>query len=211
VLDPHAGAGIYDLSSPEASRSGEWRTGIGRLIAAPLAAEARALLAPYLDAVKDRSGGGALKIYPGDLSRLADAGTCVLRQQDRLIACEFEPNAAAALGRALRGDRRSKAIAIDGWTALNAYLPPKERRGLVLIDPAFEHAADFSRLVLALEGAQRKWASGIYLAWYPIKEGAASASSAKRVCRSCKTKVLRAELDVTAPRNDAGNRLRAAG
>ena len=77
----------------------------------------------------------------------------LLRAQDRLTACELEPNAAAALARRLRGDRRSKAIAIDGWTALNAYVPPKERRGLVLIDPPFEDAGDFPRLAHALEAA----------------------------------------------------------
>src|SRR5436190_1035141 len=83
----------------------------------------------------------------------------------RLIACELEPNAAAARKRNLAADKRSKALAIDGWTALNAYVPPKERRGLVLVDPAFEDAADFSRLPDALETAHRKWTSGIYLAW----------------------------------------------
>src|SRR5262249_14911286 len=80
--------------------------------------------------------------------------------------CELEPNAAAALARNLAGDRCSKAVAIDGWTALNAYVPPKERRGLVLVDPAFEDAGDFARLAQALAAAHRKWASGTYLAWY---------------------------------------------
>ena len=144
VLDTHAGAGSYDLFGAEASRSGEWRAGIGRLNAAPLAADVRALLAPYLEAVMARNGAGPLAVYPGS-PVLARA---FLRPQDRLTACELEPNAAAALGRQLDGDRRSKAIAIDGWTALNAYLPPKERRGLVLVDPSFEDAGDFQRLAL---------------------------------------------------------------
>ena len=73
-----------------------------------------------------------------------------------------------------RGDRRAKAIAIDGWTALNAYVPPKERRGLVLIDPPFEQPGDFARLARALEAAHRKWPGGIYLLWYPIKERAST-------------------------------------
>ena len=92
----------------------------------------------------------------------------LLRRQDRLIACELEPKAAAALGRNLR-DPRVKALRIDGWTALAAYLPPKERRGLVLIDPPYEQDSDFGRLPSALAEAQRKWATGIYLLWYPIK------------------------------------------
>src|SRR5581483_2492692 len=106
-----------------------------------------------------------------------------LRAQDRLTACELEPNAAAALAHYLAGDRRSKALAIDGWTALNAYLPPKERRGLVLVDPPFEDAGDFPRLLQALAGAHRKWASGTYLAWYPIKERAASDALARQLSR----------------------------
>src|SRR5262245_26048609 len=121
VIDTHAGAGRYDLGGEEAQRSGEWRDGIERLVRAPIAARARALLAPYLDVVAACNGAGRLTAYPGSPA-LARA---FLRAQDRLIACELEPNAAAALARNLAGDRRSKALAIDGWTALNAYVPPK--------------------------------------------------------------------------------------
>src|SRR5262249_11042509 len=130
VIDTHAGAGRYDLTAAEAQRSGEWREGIDRLVPAPIAARERALLAPHLGAVAAGNGGGRLTTYPGSPA-LARA---FLRAQDRLVACELEPNAAAALARNLAGDRRSKALAIDGWTALNAYVPPKERRGLVLVD-----------------------------------------------------------------------------
>jgi 23S rRNA (adenine2030-N6)-methyltransferase len=207
VLDTHAGAGRYNLLGAEASRSGEWRAGIGRLIGAPLPAAARALLAPYLDAVLALNA-GALATYPGS-PLLARA---FLRPQDRLVACELEPKAAAALDRRLRGDRRSKAVAIDGWTALNAYLPPKERRGLVLVDPAFEDAGDFARIALALEAAQRKWATGIYLAWYPIKERAAPAALARSLQRRGRAKMLRAELNIAGPGSQgAAGRLGACG
>ena len=117
VIDTHAGAGRYDLAAEEAQRSGEWREGIDRLVRAPIAARERALLAPYLDAVAACNGAGRLTTYPGSPA-LARA---FLRAQDRLVACELEPNAAAALARNLAGDRRSKAVTIDGWTALNAY------------------------------------------------------------------------------------------
>ena len=146
-LDTHAGAGLYDLAGAEASRSGEWRDGIGRLLAAPIAADARSLLAPYLDAVAAFNGAGGISVYPGSPALVQ----AFLRPQDRLIACELEPSAASALARQLAGDRRSKAVAIDGWTALNAYVPPKERRGLVLIDPPFEDAGDFPRLARMLQ------------------------------------------------------------
>jgi 23S rRNA (adenine2030-N6)-methyltransferase len=208
VIDTHAGAGRYDLHGPEAARSGEWREGIGRLLAAPLAEPARELLAPYLDAVAalnpasfpGAKSPGALSAYPGSPALVR----AFLRPQDRLIACELEPNAAAALARYLHGDRRSKAVAIDGWTALNAYVPPPERRGLVLIDPPFEDAGDFPRLAHALAAAHRKWASGSYLVWYPIKERKAPDAMTRQLGRSGIAKVLRVELDVAAPARRPG-------
>ena len=145
-----------------------------------------ALLAPYLDAVAALNPDGKLRAYPGS-PLIAQS---LLRPQDRLIACELEPRAAASLAAALRGDARAKALAIDGWTALGAYVPPKERRGLVLVDPPFEDAADFMRLSGALAAAHRKWPTGIYMLWYPIKERAApdalgAAAAAARHRRRC--------------------------
>jgi 23S rRNA (adenine2030-N6)-methyltransferase len=200
VIDTHAGAGRYDLAGPEAGRSLEWREGIQRLIAAPVAAAAGALLAPYLDAVAAINPAGQLATYPGSPA----LALAFLRTQDRLTACELEPHAAAALARDLGGDRRSKAVAIDGWTALHAYVPPKERRGLVLVDPSFEDADEFPRLAETLETAHRKWASGIFLLWYPIKERAAPDALARRLRRSGIPKVLRAELSVRRERGRLG-------
>ncbi len=176
VLDIHAGAGHYDLTGKEAQRSGEWRDGIARLAGASIAAPARALLAPYLDAVAACNPEGRLTT----------------------IACELEPSAAAALARHVAGDRCSKALTIDGWTALNAYVPPKERRGLVLVDPAYEDAGDFARLPATLAAAYRKWASGTYLVWYPIKDRTAPDALARRLRNSAIPKILRAELSITA-------------
>jgi 23S rRNA (adenine2030-N6)-methyltransferase len=205
VIDTHAGAGRYDLNGPEAARSLEWREGIERLVTASIGAQARILLAPYLDVVAACNGGGGLTSYPGSPAIVR----AFLRPQDRLLACELEASAAAALARYLAGDRRSKALSIDGWTALHAYVPPKERRGLVLADPSFEDAGDFVRLGQALEAAHRKWANGIYLAWYPIKERAGPDALARRLRRSGIAKILRAELSLAAPRAD--NRLGACG
>ena len=172
---------------------------------APVPEAARSLLAPYLDAVAALNGAGELTVYPGSPALVQ----AFLRTQDRLIACELEPNAAAALARNLGGDRRSKAIAIDGWTALNAYVPPKERRGLVLVDPPFEQPDDFVRLARGLEAAHRKWAGGTYLLWYPIKERSAPDALAQRLRRAGIAKILRAEFAVTPSRDD--NRLGACG
>jgi 23S rRNA (adenine2030-N6)-methyltransferase len=205
VLDTHAGVGLYDLVGPEASRSPEWREGIGRLFDAPIAEPARTLLAPYLDAVAALNPAGRLTTYPGSPALVL----ALLRPQDRLIACELEPKAAAALARNLARDRRSKALALDGWTALNAYVPPKERRGLVLIDPPFEDEGDFPRLAQGLESAHRKWPGGSYLLWYPIKERSAPDALARRLRRSGIAKILRAEISIAAA--PGSNRLGACG
>jgi 23S rRNA (adenine2030-N6)-methyltransferase len=205
VIDTHAGAGRYDLTGEEASRGGEWREGIGRVVAASFSRSARDLLAPYLDAVAACGSDGKLAAYPGSPALVR----ALLRPQDRLVACELEPMAAAALVRELARDLRCKALAIDGWTALNAYVPPKERRGLVLIDPPFEEVAEFARLVQGVEAAHRKWATGIYLLWYPIKERDGPDVLARRLRRSGLSKILRVELSVPIPRGSS--RLGACG
>jgi len=197
VIDTHAGAGLYDLRGPEGTRSPEWRDGIERLLAAPIASAARALLAPYLDVVSVLNPGEALAAYPGS-PLLARA---LLRSQDRLVACEIEPTASAALAHHLGRDRRAKSVAIDGWTALNAYLPPPERRGVVLIDPPFEAMDEFARLGQALEAAHRKWATGIFLLWYPSQGRQDSEMLARRLRRSAIPKVLRLEVEFTSQRD----------
>jgi 23S rRNA (adenine2030-N6)-methyltransferase len=200
VIDTHAGAGRYDLLAPEPSRGGEWHEGIERVWQAGPRQGAGALLAPYLDAVAALNPDGKLRAYPGSPLIVKH----LLRPQDRLIACELEPRSAASLAAALRGDARAKAVAIDGWTALGAYVPPKERRGLVLIDPSFEEAADFMRLSSALAAAHRKWPTGIYLLWYPIKERGAPDALARRLRRLAVQNVLRCELTLGPPRAEAG-------
>src|ERR1700674_234654 len=199
VIDSHGGAGLYDLTGDEASRGGEWRGGIERLRLAALAPHERELFAPYLDTVAAFNAGGGLSTYPGS-PMIARAW---LRADDRLIACEIEPEAAAALGANLRGERRAKAVCVDGWTALAAYVPPKERRGVVLIDPPFEELEDFARLAERLTTAHRKWPTGIYGLWYPIKDGPEPERLARQLRRLRLAKVLRAELRLAPPRPGA--------
>src|SRR3954468_8592322 len=196
IIDTHAGAGLYDLAGPEASRTGEWREGVGRLLGAKLDPAARDLLGPYLDAIAAFNA-GPLKVYPGSPVLLQQW----LRPQDRLVACEKEPNAARALMARLRADRRAKAVAIDGYTALNAYVPPKERRGLVLVDPPFEQPDEFERLARALAAAHRKWPTGIYALWYPIKNLRETAAFARSIAASGIARVLRAELTLARAAN----------
>lgn len=199
VIDTHAGAGLYDLAGPEASRGGEWHEGIERLMATPLATPVAALLAPYLEVVAALNERGRLKTYPGSPA----FARAWLRPQDRLIACEIEPKAGAALRQNLRGDIRIKTLEIDGWTALGAYVPPKERRGLILVDPPFEQDGDFFRLAHGLAAAHRKWATGIYALWYPIKGRSEPDAFAKAIRRLGIGKILRAELMVAPPSDPA--------
>lgn len=205
VIDTHAGAGLYDLTSDEAQRGGEWEQGIGRLVAATLPRDAEALLARYIEVIWSHNPSGRLRTYPGS-PLLAQS---LLRRQDRLIACELEPKAAIALRRSLGNDNRAKALEIDGWIALEAYVPPVERRGIVLIDPAFEQADDYSWLATGLAEAHRKWASGIYALWYPIKGRPEPDALAKRLGRLNILKLLRAEM-VVSPLSDP-SRLNGCG
>lgn len=194
VIDTHAGAGLYDLTSAEASRGGEWHEGIERLMAAQLLPPVAKLLAPYLEVIGALNERGRLAVYPGSPALVR----AWLRPQDRLIACELEPKAATALARHLQGDARIKTLELDGWTALTAYVPPPERRGLVLVDPPFEEDADFHRLSHGLGEAHRKWATGIFALWYPIKGRGEPDALAKRLRRLDIPKILRAEVTVTS-------------
>lgn len=179
VIDIHAGAGLYDLDSDEAHRSGEWLTGIARLMQARLSNETAALTKPYLDIVRAFNPKGELRAYPG--SPLIARG--LLRPQDRLVACELEPKARKALIDALRRDEQARVVDLDGWVALPAFVPPKERRGLVLIDPPFEAKDEFERLGETFSVAFAKWPTGIYVIWYPAKSRRATDTLAQTVAR----------------------------
>jgi 23S rRNA (adenine2030-N6)-methyltransferase len=166
VIDTHAGIGRYDLSSEAAQKTGEWRGGIGRVIDAALDPRAAALLAPYLDAVRAFNPGGGVRFYPGSPRIVRH----LLRPQDRLTAVELHPADAEALKQEFAGDFQTRVIALDGWLALGAQLPPKEKRGLVLIDPPFEETGEFERIAAKLARAQRRWPGGVYAVWYPVKD-----------------------------------------
>lgn len=177
VIDTHAGAGLYDLRSDEASRGGEWRTGIARLMQAQFSPAAALLIKPYLDIVAAFNPEVDLEAYPGS-PLIARA---LLRPQDRLTACEVEPGARKQLIDGLRRDVQAKVVDLDGWTALPAFVPPNERRGLVLIDPPFEARSEFERLADRFAAAFAKWPTGIYLLWYPAKSRRATDDLASRV------------------------------
>src|SRR5215470_20330672 len=178
VIDSHAGAGRYDLTGDEAKRSGEWLTGIARIMQARFSEQAAALVTPYLDIVRAFNPTPAtLGVYPGS-PLIARA---LLRPQDRLTACEVEPSARKQLIDALRRDAQARVVDLDGWVALPAFVPPNEWRGLVLIDPSFEASGEFERLAAGFAAAFAKWPTGTYVLWYPAKSRRATDGLARSV------------------------------
>lgn len=194
VLDTHAGRGLYDLSSDEAGRSGEHLGGIARIIDDPKAPPA---LNPYLEAVRRQNPFGGLRWYPGSPSLIRDA----LRAGDSAKLCELHPEERAALNSAMEGDRRIRIFDLDGYQAVRAFLPPAERRGLVLIDPPFEVPGEYDRLAEAVCDGVRRWASGIFMIWRPIKDEEGFGGFRRKVDELSLAKTLSAELSV-APRSE---------
>jgi 23S rRNA (adenine2030-N6)-methyltransferase len=205
VIDTHAGAGRYDLKGEEAARSGEWLTGIARLMQARFSDNALALIKPYLDIVRAfNPDPSQLKVYPGSplITR------ALLRPQDRLTACELEEGARKALIDALRRDAQARVVDLDGWMALPAFVPPKERRGLILIDPPYEQNDEFERLAAGFAEAFAKWPTGGYLLWYPAKTRRATEELARRVAHVIRQarppgKCLRLEFSVAPQAADS--------
>ena len=205
VIDSHAGAGVYDLTGDEARRGGEWLTGIARLMQARFSETALPLLLPYLDIVRAFNPQAGLQAYPGS-PLIARA---LLRPQDRLTACEVEPKARKRLIEALRRDTQARVVDLDGWMALPAFVPPNERRGLVLIDPPYEQKDEFERMAAGFAAAFAKWPTGIYLLWYPVKSRRATDALARHVAGVAATarppaKCLRLEFSVAPQAAEPG-------
>jgi 23S rRNA (adenine2030-N6)-methyltransferase len=210
VIDTHAGAGLYDLTGEEAHRGGEWLTGIARVMQARFSETTGLLLKPYLDIVRAFNPQAELIVYPGS-PLIARA---LLRPQDRLTACEVEPNARKRLIEALRRDSQARVVDLDGWTALPAFVPPRERRGLALIDPPYEQKDEFERMAAGFTEAFAKWPTGSYLLWYPVKSRRVTDSLVRNVAAAADAgpspgRCLRLEFSV-APQT-AGTALATAG
>ena len=200
IIDTHAGAGRYDLGSDEALRTHEWRDGVARIDQSLLAPAVEELLAPWRKAVAAARALYGADAYPGSpwLCRQA------MRADDRLIAAELHENTYRKLVQAIGSDSRCKALAIDGWVALGANVPPKERRGLVLIDPPFEEKDEFATLADAFVAAWRKWPTGTYALWYPIKDRRAVDGLLSAISDAGIGRLLRLEIDVDRPEAAGG-------
>lgn len=200
LLDTHAGIGLYDLASDEAQKTGEWQQGIGRLMDAQMPAHVAELLSPYLDCVRELNPNGGVTQYPGSpkLARM------LFRPQDRLSAMELHPADHETLHMLFDGDYQSRITLLDGWLALGGHLPPKEKRGVVLVDPPFEIEGEFDRLVEGLKQGYRRFSTGTFCLWYPLKKGAPIADFHEKLKALEITKMLCAELSVRSDRETTG-------
>lgn len=202
-FDTHAGRGAYRLDEAEALKTGEWRDGIGRLFDD---AEIPKPLQRYVTAIRACNPERALRVYPGSPMLAAQA----LRADDRVVLCEAQADEAGALRRQFRNDRRTHVHARDGYAALNALLPPPEKRGLVLIDPPFEaQEGEFAAIEAALSKAHARWPNGVYAVWYPIKSHRTIAPFHRHLSKGLFERVLVAELMVQP--DDSPIRLNGCG
>ncbi len=206
VVDTHAGAGLYCLSHEAASRAGEWRNGIARIHAAVgdghLPPDVRELLSPYLSAIASAAQGANLQtpsvqplIYPGS----PVIARTFMRPGDRLIANELHEADGALLKKHFARDRQVSVMHQDAWLVLKATLPPKERRGVVLVDPPFEQPGEFDRLVEGIRAATRRFATGIYVLWYPLKDPGRVSAFHRAMLETGLPRLLDAQLIVRAP------------
>jgi 23S rRNA (adenine2030-N6)-methyltransferase len=192
-LDTHAGRGLYDLSEAAAQRSGEYKTGIGRVLDAPAAA-LPAEIAAYARLVRESAGKGhsAITAYPGSPLIVAR----LRRPTDRLVLMETQPKEAAALRSTVGKAKLVSVLESDGYAALKAQLPPRENRGLVLIDPPYESDLEFDRVLAGLELAHERWPTGTYCIWYPLTDRAGPVRFQKDLERSGIRKILEVKLSV---------------
>lgn len=217
VIDTHAGSGLYDLTAAAAQKTGEWKTGIGRFedillrkdglpalvcqsALAPLPA-----LASWLAAIRAANPQGQLLRYPGSPLLIRT----LLRRQDRLTAIELHEADHRTLSHLFNGDHQVRILHLDGWLALGAHVPPKEKRGLILVDPPYEKPGELNRLTDGLQKAVRRFAGGIYMLWYPVKDYEAVKHFVQRLYDSNIPKILQLELRVR--KNSSSPRLDGSG
>jgi 23S rRNA (adenine2030-N6)-methyltransferase len=192
-IDTHAGTGRYDLEHPWAQKNAEFRDGIARIFDRK---DIPPLAAPYVAAVRSENPDGRLRWYPG--SPLVARG--FLRAGDRALLTELNKKDCAALEKLFARDRQVAVRLMDGYQSLTAHLPPKERRGLVLIDSSFDRRNEFARLADALREAHRRWRTGVYALWFPLMEPPAMRAFERTIAASGIRRILWLELTLGAQR-----------
>ena len=188
-LDTHAGIGRYDLSHPWAQKGREFESGIKKLLERD---DIPAAMKPYMDIVRAENPDGHLRYYPGSplITRK------LIRPIDRIALTELNKTDCAELMNVIAKDRRVNVQLMDGYQALKAHLPPKERRGLVLIDSSFDRSREFARLAEALADAHTRWATGTYAVWYPMMGAGVIRGFEKQIAAAGIRKVLQFELSI---------------
>jgi len=150
-------------------------------------------LQPYLRAVEKFS-----PAYPGS-PLIVQALT---RSQDAMVFCELHPEEFTALEKSVGRDRRAKTLPLDGWTALKSLLPPKELRGVIMIDPPYEDPSEFKRVAGGIEEAVRRFATGVYIVWYPLKNRHDTDAALRRIVRAAGKPALKLEFEIDKPQTE---------
>lgn len=197
VLDTHAGLGTYDLTAVEPNKTGEWVKGIARLWNERPDGPVGELLAPYLACLEKLNPDGELRTYPGSPELIRQG----IRSHDRALFCELHPDDGATLARRMGGYHNVKIEKADGWASLGHNLPPKERRGVVLIDPPYEERNEYVRLSGALKEGLKRFATGTYILWYPVKGPDDIRGLTRAVAALGVPKTLKLELHTRKPNN----------
>jgi 23S rRNA (adenine2030-N6)-methyltransferase len=190
-IDTHAGIGLYNLGWEEARKTREAEGGIKAYLRHKPPAAIAGLFTAYDTALAAAAASGK-DFYPGSPS----VASALLRRQDRLSLAELHPEDFRTLRKRLGHDRRATIIEMDGWTALKAWIPPPERRGLVLVDPPFEDGDEFPRMAEALAAAHRRWATGILAFWYPVKDWRETERFARTLQALAIPRTLRLQLSI---------------
>ncbi|RME67177.1 MAG: 23S rRNA (adenine(2030)-N(6))-methyltransferase RlmJ [Verrucomicrobia bacterium] len=201
-VDTHAGIGTYDLTSSRAERTAEYVDGIGRLWPREDLPPAVADYVEQVRAFNAEAGGpaGQVRHYPGSPMLAAR----LMRPQDALALSELHPDDFITLRDNFAGWRRVAIQRLDAYTALKAYLPPPQRRALVLIDPPYEDAREVDRLHAGLEAALERFPTGVYAIWYPIKRMREAIAFRERLQTLPLPAAVTAELTVRSePADDA--------
>lgn len=188
-LDTHAGCGCYDLSHAWAQKNSEFETGIARIYQRN---DCPKEVGTYLNSVRESNPDGKLRFYPGSPLLVWRH----LRADDRMALTELNRKDCAQLESCFRKERRVQVRNMDGYAALKAFLPPKERRGLILIDSSFDRANEFRRLGEAIVIAYKRFATGVYAIWYPLMEPQAVRGFEQSIVEAGLRKVLKLELSV---------------
>ena len=197
-LDTHAGVGRYQLSSDEAEKTGEYKEGIGRLWErTDLPQE----ISHYVDLIKNLNfGAKALRYYAGSPLIAAQ----LLRPQDRALLTELHPRDFPLLRNNFKEFKNVSVKCDNGFQQLKATLPPKERRGLVLIDPPYELKEDYDLVVKAAEEGYKRFATGTYAIWYPVVLRQQTKRIFKGLQASSIRKILKIELAVRPDSDQRG-------